>query len=1059
MTEISPAEQLFFAALELASPADRAVYLDRACGGDAALRDRVERMLAAHPKVGDFLEPPGPAATHPPEGTVAYAPAAGAGTVLAGRYTLTERIGAGGMGEVWAARQAHPVVRRVAVKLIRAGMDSAAVLARFDAERQALALMDHPNIAKVHDGGLTPDGRPFFVMELVKGTPITQYCDDNRLTPRQRLELFVPVCQAIQHAHQKGVIHRDIKPSNVLVARYDDRPVPKVIDFGVAKAAGPPLTAHALETGFGTVLGTPQYMSPEQATFDNPDVDTRADVYSLGVLLYELLAGSTPFSRTELARVGLLEMLRVVREEEPSRPSASVAAAAALPSLAASRATEPGRLTRLLRADLDWVVMKALEKDRARRYATANGFAADVQRYLAGEAVLAHPPTAGYRVRKFARRHRGPVVAAGVVLLALVVGVVGTTAGLVRAEWARQDADAAWRAEAERAEGERAAKQHALAEQTKAERAEAATLADYRAGTDEVVAHLIGSKPALGPAERTYLEKTLKRWQAFAVRAGDDERGRALRAEGHYRVAVLLEKLGRDDDARLEYEQARDMLADASPSVPTSRQDLARTHIGLGNLLRNRGQIEAARAEFTAARDMLRKLAENFPTEPEYHSDLALVCDNLGNVLTVLGLKDAARAEYQAARNLQQKLAEDFPTVPDFQLQLGRIRTNLGVLLEDLGQKDAARTEYEAARDLLRKLAEDFPTVPDFQSELARTRTNLGDVLQSSGQGAAARTEYEAARDLQRTLAENFPAVPRYRSDLAATHHNLGLLLARLGQGAAARTEYEAAREVQRKLAEKFPAVPGYRNDLALTRTNLGILLAGLGQGAAARTEFTAALELRKQLAASFPDVPSYQVALGNSFSTYGDMIRDNGKPADSIPWYDKAIATLTPVYKNEPRLIDAMLFLRDSHHGRADALDRMGRSADADADWNRAVALSPPPERPTFRAQRADSRVRGGRVAEGLAEVAELTKAGPWPAGQWYDFACSYAVASGKVPGEKQAHADRAMELLRQAVKGGYRDAAHMEKDADLDPLRDRDDFRALLADLAKTPPPKPAK
>ncbi len=362
------------------------------------------------------------------------------GTVI-GPYKLIEPIGEGGMGSVWMAQQTEPVKRLVAVKLIKAGMDSRQVIARFEAERQALALMDHPNIARVLDGGTTSGGRPYFVMDLVKGVPITRYCDEHHLTPRQRLELFIPVCQAVQHAHQKGIIHRDLKPSNVLVALYDGKPVPKVIDFGVAKAAGPQLTDKTLVTGFGAIVGTLEYMSPEQAEVNQLDIDTRSDIYALGVLLYELLTGSPPFRRKELTQAGMLEMLRVIREQEPSKPSTKLSTAEGLPTLAANRGTEPAKLTKLVRGELDWIVMKALEKDRNRRYETANGFAMDVQRYLADEPVLACPPSAGYRLRKFARRNKGGLAVAALVLFFLVL--LGSGVGWVVRDRSAREAEAA----------------------------------------------------------------------------------------------------------------------------------------------------------------------------------------------------------------------------------------------------------------------------------------------------------------------------------------------------------------------------------------------------------------------------------------------------------------------------------------------------------------------------------------------------------------------------------------------------------------------------------------
>ncbi len=439
MTERSPAEVIFFAALEKIGPEQRAAYLEAACGENVELRRRVELMLEAHPKVGDFMAT-GSFSGEAKEARLKPSPDH-AGAVIAGKYKLLEKIGEGGMGEVWVADQLEPIKRRVALKLIKRGMDSRSVLARFEAERQALGVMDHPNIAKVLDGGTTETGQPYFVMELVKGTPITEFCDARRLTAKQRLALFIPVCQAIQHAHQKGIIHRDIKPSNVLVALHDETPVPKVIDFGVAKAVGQQLTEKTIYTGFGNLVGTPAYMAPEQATFNQLDIDTRADVYALGVLLYELLAGSPPVEPERLKRAALDEVLRIVRDEEPPRPSVRFSTSEGKASIAAMRQIDPMKLSALMRGEIDWIVMKALEKDRSRRYETANGFAADIRRYLDGEAIQAHPPSASYRLSKFVKRHRVVIatVSAFVGMLIAAVGISGTLA--IKATRARTEAE------------------------------------------------------------------------------------------------------------------------------------------------------------------------------------------------------------------------------------------------------------------------------------------------------------------------------------------------------------------------------------------------------------------------------------------------------------------------------------------------------------------------------------------------------------------------------------------------------------------------------------------
>jgi serine/threonine protein kinase/tetratricopeptide (TPR) repeat protein len=449
MTTWNPrANELFLKAMELITADERQKYLASACAGDEALRAEVESLLEASSRAGGFLESPASAPVGDPYPTVDDPIAERPGTVI-GPYKLLQRIGEGGMGSVFMAEQTHPVQRKVALKIIKPGMDSHHVMVRFEAERQALALMDHPNIAKVLDAGTTETGRPYFVMELVKGMSITKYCDEHRLSPKQRLELFMPVCQAIQHAHQKGIIHRDLKPSNVLVTEYDDKPVAKVIDFGVAKATGSKLTEHTMFTGFGQVVGTLEYMSPEQAKWNALDIDTRTDIYALGVLLYELLTGTTPFEKKRLREAALDEILRIIREEEPPRPSTRLSTAEGLPTLAANRGTEPAKLTKLVRGELDWIVMKALEKDRSRRYETANGLAMDVQRYLADEPVEACPPSATYRLRKFASKHRHLIGAAATFALLLATGAAVSVWQAMRARAAERQALSAQYGEAE----------------------------------------------------------------------------------------------------------------------------------------------------------------------------------------------------------------------------------------------------------------------------------------------------------------------------------------------------------------------------------------------------------------------------------------------------------------------------------------------------------------------------------------------------------------------------------------------------------------------------------
>jgi serine/threonine protein kinase len=533
MTEESlPQESIFLQALAITSPAERLAFLERACSENQHLRAEVEALLRANAKSGDLLDLPDKPAATVDTSEVTERP----GTVI-GPYKLLEQIGEGGFGVVFLAEQTEPVRRKVALKVLKPGMDTRQVVARFEAERQTLAIMDHPNIARVFDGGATASGRPFFVMELVKGVPITDYCDQNHLTPRERLELFVAVCQAVQHAHQKGIIHRDLKPSNVLVTVHDTMPVVKVIDVGVAKAMGQELTDKTLFTAFAQMIGTPLYMSPEQAGQSGLDIDTRSDIYSLGVLLYELLTGTTPFDKERFKQAAYDEIRRIIREEEPPKPSTRLAELSSphasreegvsvtrsmtttLASVAAQRQTEPMKLTKLVRGELDWIVMKALEKDRSRRYETANALAIDLQCYMADEPVQAGPPSTTYRLKKFLRRNRSPVVAGLLFLLALVSGMIGTTVGLLRA----RESEVRAQNEATRADQQR---NKANEQRMVAEDARDRAVDTLDAMTSIVVGDALTQQKALTAEQKQFLSTALEYYRELLKETGATKRPR-----------------------------------------------------------------------------------------------------------------------------------------------------------------------------------------------------------------------------------------------------------------------------------------------------------------------------------------------------------------------------------------------------------------------------------------------------------------------------------------------------------------------------------------------------
>jgi tetratricopeptide (TPR) repeat protein/tRNA A-37 threonylcarbamoyl transferase component Bud32 len=1030
-------------------------------------------------------------------------------------HVLLDLVGRGGMGEVYCGRD-PALGRNLAVKVLRPELcGHPEAERRFQQEARINGLLQHPCIVPVHNLGRLADGRMYFTMKLIQGRTLAdilaerptvaaslQLADGERqvvknLPPQSELlGIFEKVAQALAYAHSKRVIHRDLKPANIMVGAFGEV---QVMDWGLAKILQSSKHSPAAEsTLVGTsttgsaestaaeysptgVVGTPAYMAPEQARGASNEVDERADVFGLGGILCAILTGRPPYTGHG--------------REEVLRKAVSAELADAFARLMASGADD--ELVQLAKACL------AMEKDD--RPANAGAVAERLTVYLAGvqerlraaelerAAAQARAEEAAKKAAAERRARRVLMILSAAVLVVVVAGITGTTWGLVRAKIARGAEE----------------KQREIAQQKQldAQRAEAATLADYRASTDDAIEQLIGSKPVLGPQEKAYLEKMLKRWQAFAARTGEDERARAIRAEGQFRVAVLRDKLGQGTEALAGYGEALSLyekLAEEFPAVPDYREGLARTCNGLGLLLKNRNERDKAAGYHQQALSLRQKLADELPDQPEYRKDLAETHSNLGTLLQTknqwaeavqhyhealaiqqrlagefptsieyrrylagthnnLGAllaqqKEGARAveQYDKALVIRQKLADGFPAVPLYRKDLADTLNNLAIVLK--GQNELKRSAQQCQKSLIirQKLADEFPAVPSYRLELAGTHTNLGLVLEGLKQGAKATQQYDKALTILRKLTDEFPAVPAYRQHLARTHNALAVLLAGQDQAGKAAQQYHNALDIQQKLADDFPDLPVYRQELAGTHNNLGYLLAEQKQPEKAREQYRKALAIRQKLAEEFPTHPAYQLDLGCSYLNYGNLVREGEKPADSLPWYDNAVRALTRVHQRDPRGAAARQFLRNSHLGRAMAHEQMGKHSDAGADWTRGIELTPPQERVSVRSQQADALVRAGHVAEAVALVTELRKSATLTAEQWYDFGCIYAVASSKSADKKKEYADQAMRCLRHAVQAGYKDFEQMAKDKDLDPLHGREDFKKLIGSLAK-PAEKP--
>jgi serine/threonine protein kinase len=966
---------LFAAALQL--PADqREAFLDDACAGNRSLRKRLARLIAADESGRGILD-------HGPNLSPAPPEALAVGQVFADHYRLTRKLGEGGMGEVWAADQTEPFPRLVALKFLQDRYDPRSpIAARFLAEARITARLQHPGIPPVHYVHELPDGRPFLVMKLIAGRTLDELLREQGPDPSRWLGAFEAICQAVGYAHSNGVIHRDLKPSNVMVGAFGEVQVmdwglAKVVaderreqpgtpaDVGIPPAAFDPTDAESDSlTRPGSVMGTPAFMSPEQAAGTSEAVDRRSDVFGLGAVLCALLTGRPPDpvpgqlrSADEGDRFARLETCGAAPElvalckhclapESSDRPADAGAVAAAVAEL--------------------------------RRGAEERARTAEVDRARAEVHAAEHR-----------KRRRLALVSSTILSLVLLAGVIGTTFGLIRAERARVN-ESVQRAAAETA------------------RDSARDVLD--AMTSDIAGDALVRQQEISEEQKRFLVGALDHYRAFAREGADDEPGRRRIAAAAYRLGQIEDRLGRREEA-----------------VAAFRQSLQ--------------SYEA--------------LSAADPTETRYLREMANCHNCLGCELSNLGQRRQDEAHHRQALAIREKLATENPNAADYRRELSATYYNLGLLLAESDRKSEAREQLESAVAVREKLAAETPLSSVGGRELAAARTALANVLVDLGERTNAERLYRSALPMLEWLTVAFPLTPDYRRELAVTLNGLGNVRLALEDRPAAEEYLRRALTLRERLAVEYPGVAESRREQAMTLTNLAQLFLRAGKRPAAEDHFRRALAIYEKLRTDFPLVQAYQVELGNSYFGFGAFVF-GAAAADSLPWFDKAVRTLEPVHQADPAHDLAKRQLCNGYRARAMALDRMDRSGDAVKDWNRALELARPDVRLTIRAARATSLVRSGEVARAVAEVAKLQEKDGWTAAELYDMACVYSVVGAKTPDRRQDFADRAMELLGRAVAAGWNDAVLTKEDTDLNPLRQRDDFRQLLADLEKRFPPK---
>jgi eukaryotic-like serine/threonine-protein kinase len=901
-------KEVFTAALGLPPGAPREEYLDQACGSDNDLRGRVSRLLqaeacgAANPLdaiVAEFAPDETRTAVESTEAPGRLPPPRDIGP-----YKLLEQIGEGGFGTVYMAEQLHPIRRLVAVKIIKPGMDSREVIARFEAERQALALMNHNHIARVFDGGMTDEGRPYFVMELVRGASITKYCDAARLTCRQRLELFLGVCHAVQHAHLKGIIHRDLKPSNVLVTMHDDKPVVKVIDFGIAKALNQRLTERTLFTRFHQWLGTPQYVSPEQAQLSGIDIDTRSDVYSLGVLLYELLTGTTPFTPESFANATFDEVRRIIREDDPPRPSARVTTldAQLRSTIAERRGIDERRVGQQLRGELDWIVMKTLEKDRTRRYESASALAQDIERHLHDEPVQACPPSTAYRFRKFASRNKAVLATTTLIAMTLLLGIAGTSWQAWRA------ASAVVKATEER---ENALENFRRARNT----------VDTLLKTVEQDERL--HSPEMQPLRGELLNIARRYFQEFV----DDRRShpelQADLAEAYLKLGDIAWDLGQIKDgaeADRNAVEIRKTLAAANPRDPEHQHNLAATYLAIADHYRDNQQDDLRKAIETA---------KTLPNQPAYRLTLAKAYLRLGDAIQVWyqsgnyqtgpEVREGTEAAQQAAQLFEQLLQRQ-PEIADYRFGLGEVYTVIAVYGAINGNMSAYDDYRQRAYAVLKKLVDDYPDIAEYHATLLRVYK------------PKVEADAEKAVETLLRLSTKHPSVVRYQTQLI--HAFEALADCRIDAHERAVEAHERAIEIANALVKRFPRSLQHRESLAERHAVLGSRHLKAYRFEEAIASLQAAISHYTALK------PHVRAGLSEAHVSLSQAYQAAGKVEEALAAQKNAIEVDDEIVKRFPHNKGWVLHRSESMHRYAFLLYQGGRLEEAVAECQRAKEL-----------------------------------------------------------------------------------------------------------------------